>query len=90
MRSCSRLAQQLQVEAPERNRQRALVLSTVAERALEVMAAAAAAAAGAEAGRDAMALYAQDKDTILGALFGDAVYIDRQGLCFQIISPSRL
>ena len=54
-------------------------LSEAAESALDVMAAAAGALLARGASTDAGSVYAREKDLILGALYGDAVTIDRQG-----------
>ncbi|KAK9786995.1 hypothetical protein WJX73_006118 [Symbiochloris irregularis] len=78
----------LSAESPERVRQRTVVLSTVAEWRLDVMAAAAAAefppntlpsAVSAEAAA-ANASYVREKDILLGMLYADARMVDKQEL----------
>lgn len=69
----------IQTEVPQRNKQRAVELSFLAEQALRVMAAGARSRPSRAALVDVRDIYARSKDHVLDALFGDAVLIDRQG-----------
>lgn len=80
-----RLTDPLQADAPERATQRAVDVSLVAERALDVMATGAGSIADPHASSDVREIYAREKDHVLSFLFGDAVHIDQSG---EIRQPS--